>query len=50
LKRITVLLVEDHTIVREGLRKMLEVDAELRVVDEGTGWPPGHRLGPEAAP
>ncbi|MBA3936775.1 MAG: response regulator transcription factor [Planctomycetes bacterium] len=34
MKRITVLLVEDHTIVREGLRRMLELDAELRVVGE----------------
>jgi DNA-binding NarL/FixJ family response regulator len=25
MKRITVLLAEDHTIVREGFRKMLEL-------------------------
>jgi DNA-binding NarL/FixJ family response regulator len=34
MNRITVLVVEDHTIVREGLRRMLELDAELRVVGE----------------
>ena len=33
-KRITVLLAEDHTIVREGFRKMLELDADLEVVGE----------------
>jgi DNA-binding NarL/FixJ family response regulator len=34
MKRITVLLAEDHTIVREGFRKMLELDAGLEVVGE----------------
>jgi len=34
MKRITVLLAEDHMIVREGFRKMLELDADLEVVGE----------------
>ena len=34
MKRITVLLAEDHTIVREGFRKMLELENELQVVGE----------------
>jgi DNA-binding NarL/FixJ family response regulator len=34
MKRITVLLVEDHTIVREGFRKMLELENDLQVVGE----------------
>src|SRR5208282_3416298 len=34
MKRITVLLAEDHTIVREGFRKMLEVEEDLQVVGE----------------
>jgi DNA-binding NarL/FixJ family response regulator len=34
MKPITVLLAEDHTIVREGFRKMLEMDADLQVVGE----------------
>ncbi len=34
MKPITVLLAEDHTIVREGFRKMLELDADLAVVGE----------------
>ena len=34
MKRITVLLAEDHTIVREGFRKMLELETDLKVVGE----------------
>jgi len=34
MKKITVLLAEDHTIVREGFRKMLELENDLRVVGE----------------
>ncbi len=34
MKRITVLLAEDHTIVREGFRKMLELEPGLEVVGE----------------
>jgi DNA-binding NarL/FixJ family response regulator len=32
MKRIAVLLAEDHTIVREGFRKMLELEDDLEVV------------------
>ena len=34
MKRITVLRADDHTIVREGFRKMLELEADLEVVGE----------------
>jgi DNA-binding NarL/FixJ family response regulator len=34
MKKITVLLAEDHTIVREGFRKMLELEKDLQVVGE----------------
>jgi DNA-binding NarL/FixJ family response regulator len=34
MPRITVLLAEDHTIVREGFRKMLEFEDDLEVVGE----------------
>lgn len=34
MKRITVLLAEDHTIVREGFRKMLELEADIEIVGE----------------
>src|SRR6202451_3195638 len=34
MKRITVLLTEDHMIVREGFRKMLELEDDLEIVGE----------------
>jgi len=34
MKPITILLAEDHTIVREGFRMMLELDTDLEVVGE----------------
>lgn len=34
MKTITVLLVDDHTLVREGLRTMLKLEADLEVVGE----------------
>ena len=34
MKRITVLLADDHTIVREGLRHMLELEADFEVIGE----------------
>jgi len=34
MKKITVLLAEDHMVVREGFRKMLELEDDLEVVGE----------------
>ena len=34
MKRITVLLAEDHTVVREGFRKLLEAEKDIEVVGE----------------
>ncbi len=34
MTRITVLLAEDHTIVREGFRRMLEMESDIAVVGE----------------
>jgi DNA-binding NarL/FixJ family response regulator len=34
MKKITVLLAEDHMIVREGFRKMLEMETDLSLVGE----------------
>jgi DNA-binding NarL/FixJ family response regulator len=34
MSRITILLVDDHTVVREGFRKMLEFDKDLSIVGE----------------
>lgn len=36
MKQITVLLAEDHTIVREGFRKMLELEKDIKVVGEAS--------------
>jgi DNA-binding NarL/FixJ family response regulator len=34
MKRITVLLAEDHTIVRQGLRLLVEADGDIQIVGE----------------
>jgi DNA-binding NarL/FixJ family response regulator len=34
MKRITVLLADDHTIVREGFRKIFELEDDLEVIGE----------------
>lgn len=34
MKRITVLIAEDHMVVREGFRKMLELEKDIEVVGE----------------
>lgn len=34
MKKITVLLADDHTIVREGFRKMFEMEPDLEVIGE----------------
>ena len=34
MKKITVLLAEDHVVVREGFRNMLKLEADLLVVGE----------------
>ncbi len=34
MKKITVLLVDDHTVVRQGLRALLQAEGDLEVVGE----------------
>ncbi len=34
MKRITVVLADDHTIVREGFRKLLELEGDMEVLGE----------------
>src|SRR3990170_7511318 len=34
---IRILLVDDHQVVREGLRRMLELEADFKVVGEAAG-------------
>ena len=36
MKRITVLLAEDHLVVREGFRKMLELEDDFEVIGEAS--------------
>ena len=36
MKRITVLLADDHMVVREGFRKMLELESDLQIVGEAS--------------
>jgi DNA-binding NarL/FixJ family response regulator len=36
VETISVLLVDDHALIREGLRQLLSLETDLRVVDEAT--------------
>lgn len=45
MKQITVLLSDDHTVVREGLRLLLETEGDIQVVGEASN---GHRAVGEA--
>lgn len=47
---ITVLVVDDHPIVRAGLRAMLDADPGLRVVGEAAGGEEAVRLARELRP
>ncbi|HEY8715791.1 MAG TPA: response regulator transcription factor [Candidatus Acidoferrum sp.] len=49
-RKITVLLVDDHALVRRGFRRMLEDDAELSVVAEASDGPEAVRLALELRP
>jgi DNA-binding NarL/FixJ family response regulator len=50
MKRIAVLLVEDHTIVREGFRKILELDHDLEIVGEAKDGRQGVALAQKLRP
>ncbi|MBI2287643.1 MAG: response regulator transcription factor, partial [Chloroflexi bacterium] len=36
MDNIRILIVDDHQVVREGLRRMLELEADLKVVGEAS--------------
>lgn len=50
MKPITVLLVDDHTVVREGLRALLEHDDDIEVVGEAKTGREAVRLTTELLP
>jgi DNA-binding NarL/FixJ family response regulator len=49
-RKITVLLVDDHALVRRGFRRMLEDDPEIAVVAEASDGPEAVRLALELRP
>lgn len=49
-KRITVLLAEDHTVVRQGLRLILDTSDEIRVVAEAENGRQAVKLAKELKP
>ena len=48
--RITVLLVDDHAVVREGYRRLLERDLELKVVGEAASMHEALRIDGDLKP
>jgi DNA-binding NarL/FixJ family response regulator len=50
LKQITVLLVDDHAVVREGYRRLLERDHRLAVVGEAASAAEAMRLDADLRP
>ena len=48
--KLTVLLVDDHALVRKGFRRMLEDDATISVVGEASEGPEAVRLAFELKP
>ena len=49
-KKITVLLVDDHSLVRRGFRRMLEDDADMNVVGEAGDGEEAIKLAKELRP
>ena len=48
--RITVLLVDDHAVVREGYRRLLEQSTEIEVVGEAGNSADAHKLAGKLKP
>jgi two-component system, NarL family, response regulator LiaR len=47
---ITVLLVDDHRVVRQGLRDFLELQEDIEVIGEGASGEEGVKLAQELLP
>jgi len=50
MRKIRVLLVDDHTLVRQGMRRLLETDPEVEVVGEAGDGNSAIRLVQEQLP
>ncbi|MGD0360141.1 MAG: response regulator transcription factor [Bryobacteraceae bacterium] len=50
MSEISVLLVDDHSLVRKGFRRILEDDPEIRVVDEAANGQEAIRLARQLHP
>ena len=50
MSQISVLLVDDHALVRKGFRRILEDDPEIRVVDEAANGEDAVRLARQLHP
>ena len=50
MKKITVLLAEDHMIVREGFRRMLELEADIEIAGEAQNGRQAVELGKKLRP
>jgi DNA-binding NarL/FixJ family response regulator len=48
--KLTVLLVDDHALVRRGFRRMLEDDPQIQIVGEASDGPEAVRLALELRP
>ena len=49
-EKITVLLVDDHSLVRRGFRRLLEDESDIRVLGEACDGPEALRLAQELRP
>jgi two-component system response regulator NreC len=49
-QEITVVLADDHNVIRAGLRSMLEAEADLRVIGEGADAAAARRLAEDRRP
>jgi len=48
--KVTVLLVDDHAVVREGYRRLLERGGDIVVVGEASNAEDAHKLFSELSP
>jgi len=50
MKRITVLLADDHAVIREGLRALLEIEGDFEVIGEAADGLQAVKLAKELCP